>query len=218
MVCQKHQRRPHPPRKTPRQTRSKHLVEAILEAAARVFDQHGFERGTTNRIAELAGVSVGSLYQYFPNKKALVTALHARHMQEVGQLIGQELRDGAAQPLAASIDRLVFSLLQIHHQNARLQRVLHMEMPFYRPDPVGEPLASTPAQELMAVLQAHRAELATPDLDQAAAMVLHMGEALVHAAVLNPPPGLGLPALAEGISQALQGYLLRPRVDAGARG
>lgn len=204
------ERRPHAPRKTPRQARSKHLVEAILEAAARVFEQHGFERGNTNRIAELAGVSVGSLYQYFPNKKALVTALHARHMQEVGQLLSQGLRSGATQPLAATIDHLVCALLHIHHQHARLQRVLHMEMPFYRPDPVGEPLASTPAQELMAVLQAHRAELATPDLDQAAAMVLHMGEALVHAAVLNPPPGLDQPALAEGISQALKGYLLRP--------
>ena len=65
------------PRKLPRQDRSRATVDAILEAAARVLVKEGFERTTTNRVAEAAGVSVGSLYQYFPNKEAILFRLQA---------------------------------------------------------------------------------------------------------------------------------------------
>lgn len=66
-------------RKQPRQARSRELVEALLDATARVLVRHGWDGATTNRIAERAGVSVGSLYQYFPNKEALAAALVDRH-------------------------------------------------------------------------------------------------------------------------------------------
>ena len=67
---------------TPRQERSRATVEAILEAAAQVFERHGYAAGTTNRIAERAGVSIGSLYQYFPNKDAILVALVEQHVDE----------------------------------------------------------------------------------------------------------------------------------------
>jgi len=73
------------PRKTPRQQRSRATVEAVLTAAAQVFEARGYAAGTTNRIAERAGVSVGTLYQYFPNKEAIAVALLERHLAE-GQL------------------------------------------------------------------------------------------------------------------------------------
>lgn len=73
-------------RKPPRQVRSQVTVEAIVEASARVFVEEGFESATTNRIAEVAGVSVGSLYQYFPNKESLVRALLIRHLAEAETL------------------------------------------------------------------------------------------------------------------------------------
>ena len=66
------------PRKRPTQERSREMVETILEATARVLVKDGFERTTTNRVAEAAGVSVGSLYQYFPSKEALVATLVER--------------------------------------------------------------------------------------------------------------------------------------------
>ena len=71
------------PRRLPRQQRSQALFDAILEATAQVLVEHGYAGANTNLIAERAGVSVGSLYQYFPNKDALVAALHERHAENV---------------------------------------------------------------------------------------------------------------------------------------
>ncbi|MDI7566027.1 helix-turn-helix domain-containing protein, partial [Cronobacter sakazakii] len=62
------------PRKAPRQARSRALVEAIIEATARIFEREGAVACTTNAVAETAGVSIGSLYQYFPNRHALTAA------------------------------------------------------------------------------------------------------------------------------------------------
>lgn len=71
------------PRKTPAQSRSIETVSVILEAAARVLEERGFDGYTTNAVAERAGVSVGSLYQYFPNKDALTVALIDRETAEL---------------------------------------------------------------------------------------------------------------------------------------
>ena len=69
------------PRKQPTQDRSKHTVAAILEATIRVLDEVGSTGLTTTRVAEVAGVSVGTLYQYFPNREALLNALLADHLE-----------------------------------------------------------------------------------------------------------------------------------------
>lgn len=74
-------KKPLAPRKAPQQARSKRMVEWILQGATRVFRAEGFG-ATTNRIAEQAGVSVGTLYEYFPNKEALLAALAERHVAE----------------------------------------------------------------------------------------------------------------------------------------
>ena len=74
-------------RKRPVQARSRMTVEAILDATARILVRDGYSRLTTNAVAEQAGVSIGSLYQYFPDKVALVEALHARHLERRQQEI-----------------------------------------------------------------------------------------------------------------------------------
>jgi len=77
-----HRRSNAEPRKRPAQDRSRHTVAAILDAAARIFAERGYTSTTTNHVAEAAGISIGSLYQYFPNKDALIVALEERHLHD----------------------------------------------------------------------------------------------------------------------------------------
>lgn len=82
------------PRKQPSQARSKQTVACILEGAARVFRREGFA-ATTNRIAEAAGVSIGTLYEYFPNKESLLVALSECHLAEAESGVDSALRDAS---------------------------------------------------------------------------------------------------------------------------
>lgn len=75
------------PRKIPKQTRSLQMREDILEASSRVLKKYGAPRFTTLRVAEEAGISVGSLYQYFPNKESLLFALHEREMRKTWKIV-----------------------------------------------------------------------------------------------------------------------------------
>ncbi len=77
------------------------MVKAILEAVAEVFDQQGYARTTTNKIAERAGVSLGSLYQYFPNKDALVTSLYKDHQIKIHERAFSIGRSAASLPQRA---------------------------------------------------------------------------------------------------------------------
>ena len=88
------------PRKTPVQARSTITVEAIFEATIQVLLLHGADRATTTRVAERAGVSVGTLYQYFPNKQALLFAVLEAHLRRVTMAVqnaGERMR---GKPLA----------------------------------------------------------------------------------------------------------------------
>jgi AcrR family transcriptional regulator len=79
-------------RRNPLQRRSKETVSAVLAAAAQIFGERGFQRSTTNHIAERAGVSIGSLYQYFPDKPAIAAALELLHLEEAGVAMESEAR------------------------------------------------------------------------------------------------------------------------------
>src|SRR5439155_25257373 len=90
---------PTKPRKNASQERSRATVDALIEATARILVREGFDKASTNRIAEVAGVSVGSLYQYYPGKEALVAAVIDRHQQKIMQTVRGELADTMGQPL-----------------------------------------------------------------------------------------------------------------------
>src|ERR1700749_2100142 len=86
-------------RKSPRQARAQHLVAAILEGAIRVLAKHGARNFTTARVAVEAGVSVGSLYQYFPNKESILFRLQTDEWQRTGDLLHSILTDMSRTPL-----------------------------------------------------------------------------------------------------------------------
>jgi AcrR family transcriptional regulator len=114
-------------RKAPRQRRSQVMVDVILQAAARVLAKSGWAKFNTNEVARIAGVSIGSLYQYFPNKLALAEAIRQQHLAAILQVLA-----GAAteeDSLAIRVERLIEGIIAAHLINPSLHRVLLDEVP-----------------------------------------------------------------------------------------
>ena len=113
------------PRKRPRQARSRAMVARILDAAALEFETHGYRSTTTNGVAEAAGVSVGSLYQYFPNKDALLVGLAERHLDEaVPRLDALGAALEAAEPAVEPLCRAIVTEVVALNRSDRLHRLL----------------------------------------------------------------------------------------------
>lgn len=115
-------------RRTPRQARSRALVERVVRAAARVFDERGYASATTNHVAEEAGISIGSLYQYFASKDDLLVALAERHVDEALPAVRARLEalDRARLPLEATL-RALLDLAVGLNDSSKLHAVLHAE-------------------------------------------------------------------------------------------
>lgn len=118
-------------RKAPRQARSQATVQAIVTAAARILGERGWAGFTTNAVAALAGVSIGSLYQYFPDKRALVDAVRRAHTDDVLAAMDRAL--AGTQPLARRADLLVRGLVAAHSVHPGLHRVLLDASPRHAP-------------------------------------------------------------------------------------
>ncbi|AOJ27809.1 TetR family transcriptional regulator [Burkholderia seminalis] len=109
-------------RKAPRQARSRATVDVIVTAGARVLDTHGWAGFTTNEVAEVAGVSIGSVYQYFPNKLALVDAIRRRHFDDVLAVL-QRAHDRRASA-GRLVEGLIGDLIAAHRDHPSLHRAL----------------------------------------------------------------------------------------------
>jgi AcrR family transcriptional regulator len=175
------------PRKSASQKRSRLTVDALLESTARVLVKEGYDRASTNRIAQVAGVSIGSLYQYFPSKEALVAAVIDRHMQESMQLARDALIKVAMQPVEEAIRELVKLGIDTHRIDPKLHRVLTEQVPRVgRLDNVQARDRETYAM-IQAYLDAHRDEIRVTDVELAAFVCVTTVEALTHAAVIYRP-------------------------------
>ena len=114
-------------RKQPKQMRSRATIEAMLQAAAHILGERGWDGLTTNHVAQLAGVSIGSLYQYFPHKLALVEAVRQRHLGEVLDVL--HAASDTSLPRARRIEALVDGMVGIHSRFPAAHRVLLEEIP-----------------------------------------------------------------------------------------
>jgi AcrR family transcriptional regulator len=172
------------PRKHASQERSRATVEALIEATARILVREGFDRASTNRIAELAGVSVGSLYQYFPGKEALVAAVIDRRNQN-HEVVRGALAEVASQPIEKAVRRLVAVAIEAHRIDPKLHRVLAEQIPrMGRLENVGALNRETYAL-FRAYLEDHSHEFRMVDVGLAAFVCVTSIEALTHAAVLH---------------------------------
>ena len=114
-------------RKMPGQARSQETVSVVLEASARILESDGLRGFNTNAIAAKAGVSVGSLYQYFPNKDAIVLALIGGYEEGLHNAVLDAVQAGKGQELKRRLRLLVRALVTVHYRRPRLNRVLEAE-------------------------------------------------------------------------------------------
>ena len=189
------------PRKKPKQERSAATVEAILEATARILSREGRARLSTNRVAELAGVSVGSLYQYFPNKESLVAELARRFDRAFGERLAEAGARAAALPLREAVSVFLHFMIDIHSEDPRLHNELAAEVP--------EGQRRYAREFVRGYFEAHRDEIRRPDLELAAHICLEVGEALTHGTALRRPELLRDPRFEHEVRDLILGYLQR---------
>src|SRR5690242_6569565 len=192
------------PRKDASQARSRATVDALVEATARMLVREGFDKASTNRIADVAGVSIGSLYQYLPGKEALVAAVIERHQQEIMQMVRGELADVMARPLEKAVRQLVAAAVKAHRVDPKLHRVLAEQIPRVGKLATLETFNRDNYRLFRTYLERHRDEIGVADLELASFVCVTTIEALTHNAVLH-------------YSKMLSGDAMESLIDAGAR-
>jgi AcrR family transcriptional regulator len=198
------------PRKPPIQRRSKATVECLLAAAVQVFEVRGYAAGTTNRIAERAGVSIGTLYQYFPSKEALAVALLERHIVETTRQIREWVGHMVAERhgLHDALGDYVEGMFETHAGHPRLQHILLEETPL--PQRVHEALLDSERQaaRTMAGLLGLYPEVRHTDLEHAGFLVVQAVESLTHRFAAHPDEQvMDRPAFTRELVAMLEAYL-----------
>jgi AcrR family transcriptional regulator len=147
----------------------------------------GYDRASTNKIAAVAGVSIGSLYQYFPSKEALVAAVIERHTEQLSQVARDTFLKVAGGPIEIGARELVRAAIEGHRVDPKLHRVLSEEVPRTGRLEDVEAVVRNAGVLLRSYLEADRREIDIADLDLAAFILVTTLEALAHAAVLYRP-------------------------------
>jgi AcrR family transcriptional regulator len=197
------------PRKKPTQRRSQETVDVILGATARVLQSTGYGRASTNRIALVAGVSIGSLYQYFPSKEALVAALVDRHVAQMMALVRSKLAEVAGAPLPVAVRTMIDAMFDAHGIDPKLHKVLIEQVP--RVGRLERVVGvEREVEELVSVfLEARRRELRRSKHRAVAFVLFNVVEAVTHAAVLAELDAVRTSEIAEELSDMLLRYLER---------
>jgi AcrR family transcriptional regulator len=194
------------PRKQPVQARSEATVSALFEASIQVLLGVGYRRFTTTRVAERAGVSVGSLYQYFPNRQALITAVIERYLTGLRATIEQHCRELRGRPLDRQVTGLVEAVIAAKWEHIEVSRALH------------EPLADIGGAELVrgsavkaaaAVAEVLRscADASFRDVDRLALLIVIACSSLLQAAITDQTGALDREALRVHMCAMVLGYL-----------
>jgi AcrR family transcriptional regulator len=192
-------------RKAPRQQRSRVTVDVIVEAATRVLARRGWARFTTNEIAAVAGVSVGSLYQYFPNKLAIAEAIRQRHLDEVLVALSGAGDDNEAIALDQRVARFADGVIAAHSVDEALHRVLLDEVPLVARSSYAEFEAEYQRRYRALIAASANTSGGVGDDETAARVLSSAVEGVVHAAAHRGD--LGLPALRSELVRLMLAYL-----------
>jgi AcrR family transcriptional regulator len=175
-------------RRQPRQARSHAMVERIVDAAARVLADVGYQGASTNRIAAEAGVSPGSLYQYFADKDEIVAVIIERLTQDFAESVAPALRRAATLDPATRARTVIEAVLDAMEQQAVLLRALVDRVPGADQEQALRPLRARMADFIYHVLAGSGDGLAVEDLDRLTWTILELAQHLPVRYVLDRPP------------------------------
>lgn len=203
--------RPLLPRKQPRQQRAHDTMESILEAAAQVLETVGFEKMTTTKVALRAGTSVGSLYQYFPSKDAILYALLERKFGHVVRKLGASIEGSRGESLETRTSALIESLFREKAARAKLGAELARQAPRLDKRRMAAHMADQVHRLVHGMLEEHRDELGVQDLELASWLLVHAVTGIADAAMLGPLEKLRDPAFIDAVTDHALGALGRKR-------
>jgi AcrR family transcriptional regulator len=201
-------------RRTPKQARSRQRFDHVLETAAQMFAQHGYEPVTTNAIAEQAGISIGSLYQFFPNKEAILEAIAARYQDEMlSTVVVPWGDDGQLPPISVVFERVIQGFMQFAATHSAFQTIF---VKTSSTPPVAE-ITGRIHREMVTQVEA----LITAYFPQAdpgwrrleASIGIGIVKGLMPLA--DPPDAIPAPRLAQEIKAALKAHLRSALIRAG---
>jgi len=193
-------------RKTPRQARAIATFEAVLDAAARILVAEGYAAASTNRIAEVAGVSIGSLYEYFPGKDAVFAQLRRREGLQFYAGLVAEPRPQAPRDI---IRHLVTSRIEWARQNPELYWALESQVPREAVADAERWVYNDFITISIRFFDEHRAELRpTVDSEFLSEFLMRMVSATVHDFAMQAPERLDDPQLADVMIDVVERFLL----------
>lgn len=195
------------PRKAPRQERALFTVEAILRATAHIFRTQGPEAASTNRIAQVAGVSIGSLYQYFPSRDAVVAALLEQHVLQFEALLARALERLGEATLEQVVRLYIHSMLEAHAVDPKLHSALTVEGLRVGGFALVSKLNASTFALVERYLEANRALTRKLDAEQAAFILVTAVEAVAHWATLGATERLKSRSFEEELCQLVLRYL-----------
>lgn len=194
------------PRKTPVQARSRATCDAIIQAATYILTERGWDGLTTNAIAERAGVNIGSLYQYFPNKEAVVAELQRRHAEAIHAELGQALEHLPRQPsLRAALTQIIEIVVNEHRIAPAVHKAISEELPGTMRCRQDEDPALR--RQFLTVLKPFMQHVPDPDL---ALSILDTAiHAVIHNASVERPQLLAEASLVSELVTLCENYLCR---------
>ncbi|MEH6351046.1 TetR/AcrR family transcriptional regulator [Pseudomonas sp. 3JA] len=202
------------PRKLPAQARSRATVEAIIQAATYILTKVGWEGLTTNAIAERAGVNIGSLYQFFPNKEAVIAELQRRHVAATRTDLLNALEVLPRQPSLREALTMIVEMIVVEHRIApALHKAIHEELP--RTVRQADDEKDHLQRQFSDVLRPFMKNVPDPDLS-----IYLMGiaaHAIIHTVTADRPQLLGHQSFITEVVTLLENYLYRQTDNQGQK-
>jgi len=183
-------------------------VNAILDATAHILIRQGYAKLTTNAVAELAGVSIGSLYQYFPNKKALLVALYQRHCKKMKVLLSQEMKKPLDIFDRHSIGALIQSVIKAHLIETQLhQRFESLQDEINLTDGLQEQGFDALAEQLTYLISKHQKTLRVQNVHTTVWLLMNTVHTLVHLVVKQNRAPAEMEMMTAEITRMIYGYI-----------